>query len=91
MNDIRVSDENFCSCASIEDIGKTIPLVNKCLAGLRKDLDEEQRFQALEKWFKSFSGIENARIVSRETMPGYPPIRNFAFSFRDGESSEIGT
>ena len=59
-----------------EDIGKTIPIVNKFLNNLPSNLNDEQRAQELVTWFKSHSCIVDARII---------PPRDVAFSFRDGE------
>ena len=43
----------------------------------------EQRTQALVRWFTSHTCIVDARVIYRETVPGYPPKMDVAFSFMD--------
>ena len=79
-----ISEREFCSCVSLEQIDRTIPVVNQYLRSLGKNSDDEQRFQALAGWFKSFPCIIDARIISYETISeGYPPKREVAFSFME--------
>jgi len=81
----EVDEGDFCSCVNLENVGKTIPLVNKYLGSLSKDLDDEQRLQKLVAWFKSNPCIIDARLILRETASGYLLKRDVAFSFMDDE------
>jgi hypothetical protein len=78
-----IDDEEFCSYVNLKNIDKTIPVVNKYLCSLAKDLSEEQKMQALVTWFKSYSCIIDARIILSDF--GYPPRVGAAFSFMEDE------
>ena len=80
-----VDDMEFCACVSLEDIDKTIPAVNQYLGTLNKNRDNEQRLHALAAWLKSFPCIIDSRMIQNETMPGFPPKTDIAFSFMDDE------
>ena len=84
MNNNEISLEEFCACIDLENIDKTIPVVNEYLRNIGKSLDNEHRAQALVGWFKSHSCIVDARIILHE-ISGYQPKRDVAFSFMDGE------
>ena len=77
--------EDFCSCVNLEDIDKTISLVNQFLSGLSEDLNEEQRMQALVTWLQSHACIIDARIIFYNTNPNYQATNVVAFSFNDGD------
>lgn len=81
---VEISEEEFCPCVHLENIDKTIPLVNQYLRGSAKGLDEEQRLLALATWFKSYPCIIDARVIVHESYYGDRPKREIAFSFKDG-------
>ena len=75
----EVDDVAFCSCLNLEDINKTIPIVNKFLAGHLAgilleykcggpfdDERKEQIFKSLKTWLKSFSCNIDAKILYGE-------------------------
>ena len=53
----------FCSNLNLEDIDKTIPIINEFLATLPEDLNNEQKLQAFTKWLTSYPCIIDATIV----------------------------
>lgn len=56
-------DKDFCSCLNMEDISKTIPIVNEFLANLPDNIREKQTFDTLVTWMNSFSCDVNAKII----------------------------
>lgn len=84
MLDIKVragiSDDEFCRYIDIENIHKTIPLVNRYINNLPGSLNDEQKAQALVASFRSFTGITGSRLFQNEYM--HTP--EILFSFMDG-------
>lgn len=74
-------DDNPVIPITLEDIEKTLPLVNRYLDGLDSKLNKAEREQALVEWFKTYPGVIDAWIVSFENSP-YTEV---AFSCSDGE------
>lgn len=67
--DKETNDDNgFCSYLSLEDISKTIPIINKFLAKLPNPITKEQTFKSLEAWLNSFSCDVNAKVFYGEDM-----------------------
>lgn len=56
-------DKDFCSCLNMEDISKTIPIVNEFLANLPDNISKEKTFEELVTWMNSFSCDVNAKII----------------------------
>ena len=83
----EVDDIVFCSCLDLENINKTIPIINKFLAGLPVSMSKEQVFQSLETWLKSFSCNIDAKILYRGSlvMVG-EQIFGVSISVKDGET-----
>ncbi len=77
-----ISDDEFCSYLDIENIHKTIPIVNRYINNLSGNLDAEQKAQALVALFKSFDGVTGARLYRDEYMRT-PAV---FFSFMDGQT-----
>ena len=77
----RILKKEFCSYINLENIDKTIPVVNEYLCNLPKDLSNEQKMQALSIWFKSYPCVIDARAILSDS--GYPSRAGFAFSFED--------
>ena len=64
--------EKFCSLVTVENIDKTIPIVNEFLSRLSAGLDDEQQLQILVTWLQSCSCIVDAAVLSQpgnETLP----------------------
>ena len=61
-------DVDFCLCLNLEDVNKTIPIVNEYLAGLPEDVTVEQTFDSLVTWFNSFPCDVNAQILYGKDM-----------------------
>jgi len=62
--------EDFCSCLTMDDINKTIPIVNDFLAELPDEMKlnngwghSEQIYEILVKWFTSFPCSTDAKIL----------------------------
>ena len=58
-----IEDVEFCSCLDLENIHKTIPLVNNFLAGLPDGISKEQTFESLKTWLNSFPCNVDAKIL----------------------------
>ena len=83
----KVDLDKFCSYINVEDIGKTIPLVNEFLSGLSAGMDEEERLHELEAWLNSCPCIIQARILFFQ--PGYGSSEIMFFFDDDGEKHRI--
>lgn len=57
-------DVDFCSCLNLEDIHKTIPLVNDFLAELPDSISEDQTYESLETWLNSCPCNVDAKILN---------------------------
>ena len=63
-------DVAFCSCFDLENMDKTIPVINSFLASLPNSLNDEKKLQALTSWLKSLSCINDATIF-REVFSSF--------------------
>lgn len=63
LEKISNNDVEFCSCLNIEDINKTIPIINEYLEGLPDGISREQELESLVTWLNSFSCNVNAQII----------------------------
>jgi len=87
-NEMKFSgnDVGFCSYFNLENIHKTIPIVNEFLAELPDDTSREQTFELLVEWFNSFSCGIDARILRRvDIIWGQEVIIGVGISIKDGE------
>lgn len=66
--DVITDEKDFCSCLTMEDISKTIPIVNKFLAELPDTISKEKTIDTLVTWMNSFSCNVNAKIIYRPDM-----------------------
>ena len=77
---------NFCN---MENIHKTIPLVNEFLAKLPNNISREKTFESLVEWLNSFSCKIDAEILYREILvgpgpwPRRPVMSSVGFSVKD--------
>ena len=79
-------DLELCSCLNMEDINKTIPIVNEFLTGLPNGISEEQTFESLQTWLKSFPCDIDAKILIGKDMDwGREQMYGFAISIKDNE------
>jgi hypothetical protein len=78
-----IRDDEFCRHVDLENIHKTIPVVNRYIDNLPQGLDNRQVAQALVALFRSFDGITDARLFQDEYMRT-PAV---FFSFMDGETA----
>jgi hypothetical protein len=81
---IEFNDAEFCSCLNMKDIHKTIPIVNEFLSIMPKGISEEQKFQSLAKWLKSFPCIIDTTYL-RNDFGIWPDRRicRVAFTFEE--------
>jgi hypothetical protein len=82
------SDDNvdFCSCLNLENINKTIPVINEFLAGLPANTTKEQTFESLETWLNSFPCDVDAKILyETDLIWGEEKMYGVAISVRDGD------
>lgn len=76
----------FCSCLTLDEIYKTIPLINDFLAELPDGIGEEQTFESLEKWLNSFPCNIDAKILYGIDMVwGKEQMYGVSISVRDSE------
>lgn len=85
--EIRQNDNvDFCSCLNLEDINKTIPVINEFLAGLPNGITKEQTFNSLETWLNSFPCNVDAKILYGVDMIwGQEQMYGVAISVKDNE------
>jgi len=85
--DSRNSDKiYFCSCLNLEDINKTIPIINEFLAGLPDSVSKEQTFESLETWLNSFPCSIDAKILyGVDIIWGREQMYGVAISINDNE------
>jgi len=82
-----ISDDDFCRHIDIENIHRTVPVVNRYINNLPGNFDARQRAWALEAFFRSFEGVTDARFYQYEDMRT-PAV---FFSFMDnGTERELG-
>jgi len=60
--DENADKELFCSYVSVENIDRTIPIVNEFLSGLSGYLNNDQQLQELTAWLKSQPCIVDAAV-----------------------------
>jgi len=78
--------EGFCSYFNMENIYKTIPIVNEFLAELPNGTSREQTFELLVEWFNSFSCDIDARILwGVDIIWGQERMRGVGIPIKDGE------
>ena len=90
-SEIEINDAEFCSCLNLEDIHKTIPIVNEFLSVIPKGVSEENKFQSLAKWLISFPCIIDTTFIRNDfgIWPDHK-ICGIAFSFEeDGIVKEL--
>ena len=63
-----ISDDDFCRHIDIDNIHRTIPVVNRYLDNLPGGLTSKQRAQSLVALFLSFDGVTAARLLPGEDM-----------------------
>ena len=71
----------FCSLVSMENIGKTIPIVNKVLSDMDSDWDDEQKLQELIDWLNEQPCIIEADVLCQSCMETDPPMSQILISF----------
>lgn len=79
-------DKDFCSCLNMEDINKTIPIINEFLAELPDSLSKEKTFESIETWLNSFSCDVKAKILYGEDLIwGEEQMYGVSISIEDNE------
>jgi len=59
------NDEQFCSYANVENIDKTIPIINDYLYDLSTGLNIEQHLQELVAWLQTYPCITDAIVFNK--------------------------
>ena len=79
-------DGELCSCLNMENVKKTIPIINDFLAELPDGTSPEQTFESLKTWLNSFPCNINAKILYGGDMTGSGTrILGVAISVKDNE------
>ena len=90
--DGQVTDsEKLCSYLNIENINKTIPVINDYLASLKSNLNDEQKLQSLTEWLKSSHCVIDATILCVSCIYTLPAQSEISFSFKEGEVTKVVT
>jgi len=88
----QVTDsEKLCSYLNIENINKTIPIINDYLASLKSNLNDEQKLQSLTEWLKSSSCVVDVTILCVSCIYTLPAQSEISFSFKEGEVTKVVT
>ena len=91
----QVTDnEKLCLYLNSGNIDRTIPIINRFLAGLpnsNRISEDEQNLQALVKWLKSCSCVINASILCVSCIETLPEQSEISFSFQEGEITKLVT
>lgn len=61
-------DNDFCTYLNMEDINKTIPIINEFLTELPDSMSKEQTFESLRIWLNSFTCDVDAKILFGEDL-----------------------
>ena len=87
---VEVSKYEFCAYVNMENIDKTIPIVNEFLSGLSDNLDETQKLQQLTAWLKSYPCFIDATIFCVSCVKTLPAHSEIVTSFNEnGEVKEL--
>ena len=73
----------FCFYLNLENIDKTIPVINDYLESLESHLNDEQKLQALVTWLKSSPCVIDANILCISCIYTLPAISEISFSFQE--------
>ena len=83
-----VEDEKFCSNVNVENIDKTIPLINDFLKNLSNDLDNETKLQDLAAWLKAKPCIIDANVTCNFCIKTQPKTGEITVSFDEDENTK---
>jgi len=85
--EIEINDDvDFCSCLNLEDIYKTIPLINEFLVELPDGTSKEETFESLETWLNSFPCNVDAKILfGIDLVWGQEQMYGVSISVKDSE------
>jgi len=79
--------KEICSYLNMEDITKTIPIIDDYLASLSNDLNDEQKLQAFTEWLKSHSCVIDASILCVSCIYTWPAISEISILFKENEKT----
>ena len=83
--------EKLCLYLNIENINKTVPIINDYLATQKSNLSDEQKLQELTEWLKSCSCIDDATILCMSCIYTLPAQSEISFSFKEVDVTKIVT
>ncbi|MBX2966345.1 MAG: hypothetical protein KF845_09385 [Cyclobacteriaceae bacterium] len=79
-------DVDFCSNLNLENIDKSIPVINQFLAKLPDGTSKEQTFESLKAWLNSFPCNVNATILyALDLTSGHEQMNGIAIHVNDKE------
>ncbi len=81
--------EKLCSYLNIENINKTVPIINDYLASLKSNLNNEEKLQSLTEWLKSSSSVIDAAILCMSCISTLPEQSEISFSFKEEEVTKV--
>jgi hypothetical protein len=84
----RTDNEEFCLNFNSENMNKTIPVINKFLTGLKNNLNDEQKLQALTEWLKSHPYINDATILCVSCIYTLPAQSEISSSINEDGKTE---
>ena len=88
-NNQETSNEELCLYLNSENLDKTIPIINDYLAGLKGNLNDEQKLQEFTKWLKSHSCVIDATILCVSCIETFPAQSEISVSFKENEITVI--
>ena len=75
--------KTFCMYLDVENIDKTLPIVNEWLSAQSTDLSEEQILEALAEWLETQPCVFDAQVVCSSCEEAASPIGEIIVSFED--------
>jgi hypothetical protein len=85
-----ISNEEFCPAVNMDNIYKTIPVINEFLETLPDDLNDTKKLQALTTWLKSHSCIIDATILCVSCIETLPEQSEIIVSFvEEGRTEKL--
>ena len=81
-----LDDSDFCP-SDVANPQRSIPVINKFLAGLSNDLTGKQKMEELEKWLNLQPCLYGSSIICYSTIKTDPPTGEIGISHRDWDDN----
>ena len=86
----KTGNEEFCLYLNSENMDKTIPIFNDYLAGLKSNLNDEEKLQSFSKWLTSASCVIDVTILCISCIYTLPAQSEISILFEeDGITVEV--